>query len=129
MFKTGSFNNALPFISLYAFAGYRLMPALQVIYISIMKLVFVGPSIDLIHEDLNLKTYNINDDQNVLNLKKNIKLNNISYNYPNSSKTALKNININIPVNSTVGIVGPTGCGKTTTVDIILGLLEVQGGV
>ena len=129
MLKTGSFNNALPFISLYAFAGYRLMPALQAIYISIMKLVFVGPSIDLIHNDLkNLKIYDINDDQSVLTLKNNIKLKNISYNYPNSSRTALKNININIPVNSTVGIVGRTGSGKTTIVDIILGLLEVQRG-
>ena len=52
----------------------------------------------------------------------------IYYNYPNSSRTVLKNININIKVNSTIGIVGATGSGKTTTIDIILGLLDAQKG-
>ena len=55
-------------------------------------------------------------------------LKNIHYNYPNASKTALKNINLTIPVNKTIGLVGATGSGKTTTVDIILGLLEAQKG-
>ena len=50
------------------------------------------------------------------------------YNYPDTSRTALKNINLTIPVKSTVGLVGPTGSGKTTTVDVILGLLEPQKG-
>ena len=57
---------------------------------------------------------------------KKIVLNNIHYNYPNSSRTALKNINIKIPAKAKVGLVGTTGSGKTTTVDIILGLLEPQ---
>ena len=55
-------------------------------------------------------------------------MNNIHYNYPNASKTALKNINLNIPAYSTIGLVGATGSGKTTTVDIILGLLQSQKG-
>ena len=50
------------------------------------------------------------------------------YDYPNASRTALKNINIDIPAQSTIGIVGPTGSGKTTIVDVILGLLEPQKG-
>ena len=50
------------------------------------------------------------------------------YNYPNSQRTALKDLNITIPARSTVGLVGATGSGKTTTVDIILGLLEAQQG-
>ena len=50
------------------------------------------------------------------------------YQYPNASRTTVKNISLTIPVNSKVGIVGSTGCGKTTIVDIILSLLHPQSG-
>ena len=129
MSESGSFNNSLPIISLYVFAGYRLLPAVQQIYASISKLTFVSPSIDSLYNDLKkLIPFNEHQDQGVLQLNKTIILKNIHYNYPNTSQTALKNININIPVKKTVGLVGTTGSGKTTTVDIILGLLEAQKG-
>jgi len=129
MTKTGNFGNALPVISLYVFAGYRLMPALQSIYSSFSQLGFIGPSIDKLYDDIkNLKPFRSIKDQGNLPLNKNIYLKNIYYNYPNSSRAALKDISINIPVKTTVGLVGVTGSGKTTTVDIILGLLEAQKG-
>ena len=129
MALTGSFNSALPVISLYVFAGYRLMPALQQIYSSFTQLTFVGPSLDKLTSDIkNLKPFNGNQDKGVLSLNKAITLKNIHYEYPNASRTALKNINLSILAKSTVGIVGATGSGKTTTVDIILGLLEPQKG-
>jgi ATP-binding cassette, subfamily B, bacterial PglK len=129
MMKTGGFNNALPIISLYVFAGYRLMPALQQIYGSFTQLTFIGPSINILSNDIkNLKIYNSNQDQSVLSLNKSIKLKNIFYSYPNTSRIALKNININVLAKSVVGLVGTTGSGKTTVVDIILGLLEPQKG-
>ncbi len=127
--QTGSFNSALPIISLYVFAGYRLMPALQSIYSSFTSLTFVGPSLDKLHEDIkNLKPFNENQDQGVLSLNEKIVLKNIYYNYPNTSRTALKDMSLSIPAQSTIGLVGATGSGKTTTVDIILGLLEPQKG-
>ncbi len=129
MTLTGSFNNALPILSLYVFAGYRLIPALQLIYVSLTKLAFVGPSLDKLCDDLNnLKPINEIKKNNNLTLNKEITLKNIYYNYPNASRTALKNIDLTIPAKSTVGFVGATGSGKTTTVDIILGLLEPQKG-
>ena len=129
MVQTGSFINALPIISLYVFAGYRLMPALQQIYFSFAQLAFIGPSLDALSDEIkNLKPFNSNQDQGVLSFNKEITLKNIHYNYPNSSRTALKDLNLSIPAKSTVGLVGSTGCGKTTTVDIILGLLEAQKG-
>ncbi len=129
MSRLGNFNNSLPIISLYVFAGYRLMPAVQHIYLSFSKLTFVGPSLDKLYNDLeNLKLRNENLDQDILAFNKSICLKNINYNYPESSREALKNINLNIPAKSTVGLVGTTGSGKTTTVDIILGLLEAQEG-
>ena len=129
MAQTGSFNNALPIISLYVFAGYRLMPAMQKIYASFTVLAFVGPTLDKLTDDFKkLKPFEKNYDANILPFNSKITLKNIKYNYPNASRTALKDISLNIPAKSSVGLVGPTGSGKTTTVDIILGLLEPQEG-
>ena len=129
MAKTGSFSNALPIISLYAFAGYRLMPALQQIYNSITSVTFVTPSVNKLYDDIkNLKPFNTNQNQSAMPLENQITLKNIYYNYPNSSKTILKNINLSISAKTTVGLVGTTGSGKTTTVDIILSLLKPQKG-
>ena len=63
-----------------------------------------------------------------MHFDRSINLKNIYYHYPNASRTALKNINLTIPARSTIGLVGATGSGKTTTVDIILSLLEPQKG-
>ena len=129
MSKTGSFGNALPILSLYVFAGYRLMPALQSAYSSFTQLTFIGPSIDKLYEDIkNLNYEKSAQDKSKFILNKKISLKNIYYNYPNRSKSVLENINININAKSRVGLIGPTGSGKTTTVDIILGLLDAQKG-
>jgi ABC-type bacteriocin/lantibiotic exporter with double-glycine peptidase domain len=127
--QTGSFIEALPIVSLFVFAGYRLMPTIQQIYGSFTQLTFVGPSLNKLYDDLkNLKPFNENQDRSILSCNKSIVLNNICYTYPNASQVALKNINLTIPAKSTVGFVGVTGSGKTTTADIILGLLEAQKG-
>ena len=129
MAKTGNFNTSLPTVSLYVFAGYRLMPALQQIYGSFTQLTFVGPSLDKLYTDFkNLKPSYENQDQGIMTFNKAIILKNIHYNYPNSSRVALRDINLTIPSKASVGLVGATGCGKTTLVDIILRLLEPQKG-
>ncbi len=121
MSDTGSFNNALPIISVYVFAGYRLLPALQQMYSSFTQLTFVVPSLDELNNDLrNLQSLKKSLGQIKLAFNKTITLKNIHYNYPNSSIKALKNISINIPINSTIGLVGATGSGKTTLIDVIL---------
>jgi len=129
MGKTGNFNTSLPILSLYVFAGYRLMPALQQIYVSCTQLTFVGPSLHKLYIDLkNLKpTYKYQDNSTMI-FNKAITLKNIHYNYPKSSRAVLKGINLTIPSKSSVGLVGVTGSGKTTLVDIILRLLEPQKG-
>ena len=129
MSKTGSFNSTLPIVSLYVFAGYRLMPAIQQIYEAFTQLTFIRPSLDKLCEDLqNLKSFNENKDQEILPFKKSINLRNIHFSYPNTPRITLSELNLSISAKSTVGIVGVTGSGKTTMIDIILGLLEPQKG-
>lgn len=129
MAQTGSITNTLPLISLYVFAGYRLMPAVQQIYSALTKIAFFHPSFDKLFLDFkNLKSFDKKKEENIISLNESISLKNIYYNYPNTSRTALKGIDLNILAKSTVGLVGATGSGKTTLVDIILGILETQKG-
>jgi len=106
-----------------------LMPALQQIYSCFTKLAFVNASIDKLFTDLkNIEVTDKNQDQENLSFNKEISLNHIFYSYPDTSSVALKDISLIIPAKSTVGFIGKTGCGKTTVVDIILGLLQPQKG-
>ena len=97
--QTSSFNTALPFVSLYVFVGYRLLPAIQNIYASITQLTFVGPSLDKLHDDLKMiQILDKNYDEGLINFNKAIILKNIYYNYPDTSRTALKDINLKVPL-------------------------------
>ena len=127
--QTNNFTNALPLVSLYAFAGYRVLPALQKIYNSITLLRFMGPALDNLLQELKINQLKITLKKgDSLPFKKSIRLKNIYYNYPNTKKLALKNINLEIFAHTTVGLAGATGSGKTTSADIILGLLDPQKG-
>ncbi len=124
-----NFSNIIPVLALYAFAGYRLIPALQQIYASLTQLNFSKPALYSLSSDLNsLKISKEINKKSLLTLKNKIVLNNICYKYPNNQKLALENINLTIPAFNKIGIVGTTGGGKTTLVDIILGLLTPYNG-
>ena len=125
----GTFASAIPIIAVYAFAGYRLIPSIQQIFQASTSLKFSNASVENLYNDLNnLKKLDLNIDQNISSLKNSIILKNINYQYPNTSRKVLKDINIVIPAYKSIGLVGNTGCGKTTIVDIIIGLLEPQKG-
>ena len=124
------FVSIVPTITLYAFAGYRLLPSLQGIYNSFTQLRFTKTSLDLLHKDLmNLKQFEKDlQSSERINLTKSIKLKNISFTYPNAKQPSLQDISFEIEAFNKVGIVGVTGSGKTTIVDLILGLLDVNQG-
>jgi len=130
MARSGSFTNAFPIVVLYAFVGYRLMPSLQQIYIAVTYLRFSGPAINILHADLMGLQIIHSHEANIkpITLSQAITLTNIVYSYPNTSQPVIKGIDLSIPVRSTTAFVGSTGSGKTTSVDIILGLLEPQEG-
>jgi|TARA_A100001234_G_scaffold174903_1_gene156494 ABC-type multidrug transport system fused ATPase/permease subunit len=129
MSQSSDITHIIPLLALYAFAGYRLMPSLQLIYSSFSQLQVVGPPLESIYNDLKKLEPKIkSEDKNVLKLKDNLSLNNVYFNYPNSKTISINDLSLIIPAFNTVGIVGSTGSGKTTTVDIILNLLEAQQG-
>jgi len=123
-------GSLLPMLGLYALGALKLKPAINQIYSSLTDMKFGASAIDNIIKDLqNLQeSIEIQNDDKRLSLKENIKLSNISFTYPNTSKSTLKNIDIDIKVNTTVGIIGTTGAGKSTLIDIILGLLYPTSG-
>ena len=129
MTQNENFVNIVPILALYVVSGYRLMPALQGIYSAKTRLRYVGPTLNSLCEDLmKLNKTKKNNKKVSFPFKKEICLKKINYTYPNASKTALKDINLKIKANSIIGIIGTTGSGKTTLVDIILGLLECKEG-
>lgn len=129
MVKTGSFEDSLPILSLYVFAGYRLMPALQQVYASLTRISFAKSSTEKIYNEFKkIELIEESKDKNILSINKSINLKDIHYQYPNSEKKVIEDISLSIPAKSKVGFIGTTGSGKTTIVDIILGLLEPMKG-
>jgi ATP-binding cassette, subfamily B, bacterial PglK len=130
--EQGAIGEILPMIGLYAFAAYRIKPAIHGIYSGFSSLKFGKPSVDKIHNDIKKHGDVILHKENIPKLDNNkcLSLQNLNYAYPGSDKHALFDININIPFGTSVGIIGGTGAGKTTLVDIILGLLSpIEGSI
>jgi len=125
-------SSIIPLLALYAFAAYRLIPALQSIFSNISLFRASVSYLDVISEKyqhLNILTTFENDSKR-LNFHKEITLNSMSFRYPKAEKDALSQISIEIPSQNIIGIIGSTGSGKTTIVDVLLGLLSPdQGGL
>lgn len=130
--STEGLAKALPIIAMYAFAGYRLMPAVQQMYSCITQLRFTGPALDALHSDLTTlapqRTSSVVGSMPII-LSQAITLKDITYTYPKATQPILVDLSLTIPAHSTIGLVGATGSGKTTTVDLILGLLEPERGI
>lgn len=124
------FNLIVPVIAIYAIAGYRLLPAFQNIFASITKLRFSRPAVDALNIELaNLSFATIKKRKTTkMKFNSHIELKNISFNYPGSSKLTIKNLSMKMKIYNRIGIVGVTGSGKTTLIDIILFLLESKKG-
>ena len=132
----GGIGTALPVISIFALAGYRLMPALQAMYRHISDMRVNEAVLDTVHRELaGCPVESVSDDYDYLNgaieklhLEDCIVMDDIHYSYPGADKKILNGVSLKIPVRSTIGLVGSTGSGKTTLVDILLGLLRPEHG-
>ena len=128
----GNLGNILPVLSVYALAGFKLLPAFQQMYTSLAQVKGNIASFDSIEEDLTA-SQEIEDikpasSAGKLSPKKLIKLDNISFGYPDKEEKALVEFTLDIPVNQVIGLVGASGSGKSTAIDVLLGLIEPQSG-
>ena len=124
-------GQALPVIGLYALAGYRLLPALQHIYSAMTKLRFGISAVDTVLAELNTAETpqsTTKGSAQPLSLQSSLELHNITYTYPKCEQPALRDVSLSVKAHTSVGIIGKTGAGKSTLVDVMLGLLAPQAG-
>ena len=130
----GSLGDIVPMLGVYAFAALRLFPALQQVYTSFAALRFSRPTLDKLHEDMieiglaDPEAPAAAAPRRKLHLAEALALEDVHYRYPAAEREALAGVDMTIPARSSVGIVGGTGAGKTTVVDVILGLLRPERG-
>ena len=123
-------TEVLPILSMFAFAALRLIPAFQTIFSGLNRINFSTKGLNDIlfrlNENKNLKISKKTN--NSLQIKNEIKINDLDFIYPNSNRMALNKINLSIQSGEKIGIVGSTGSGKTTLIDVLLGLLNPTNG-
>ena len=132
----GDLGSVLPIIAVYALAAFKLLPALQQIYSSLSQIkgnlaAFNSIKYDLhgaVNSQKNKNSRTINDLPNRINIESEVSLDSVNFKYPNKSNYAVKNLSVKISKNSLVGIIGTSGSGKSTVVDILTGLLKLDKG-
>ena len=128
----GNLGSVLPILSIYALAGFKLLPAFQQIYSSLAQVKGNLASFDSLEKDLidsqDASTGTPAHQAGKLSPKTSIVLDNIHLSYPGKEEKALNGLNIDIPVNQVIGLVGASGSGKSTAIDVLLGLIEPQQG-
>ena len=126
----------VPLLGVLALAAFRLMPCANRIISFWGTIKYYVPFFNVLFEDLMaVKGRDIRENpfkkenqKQHLSFSVEIKIQSLSFHYPKSKDEVLKNVSFSIPKGSFVGIVGQSGAGKTTFVDILLGLLEPTGG-
>jgi len=122
-------------LALFGVAIVRVMPSLSKLINNYNTLKYYGYTVDCVVDDLKALEKIRGDvdkkkemDGPKLDFQHNIKLNGVSFVYPETSQLVLNNVSLTITKNTAVGLVGASGAGKTTIVDLILGLLELNQG-
>lgn len=125
-------------LSAFAIAAMRLLPSVNRLNTYIANIAYFEPALNYIYDNVNTKglseenvliTHKSDSDKvNAMPMEREIKLSGINYAYPNTDKNIFTDSDMVIPVGKSVGVVGASGAGKSTIVDILLGLLDVQSG-
>ncbi|NLY15918.1 MAG: ABC transporter ATP-binding protein [Gammaproteobacteria bacterium] len=129
MKQSNDIGQVLPVLGLYGFAAYRLLPSAQIMYRGFAQLKFSSAALDTVHQHLSLPRQASRAASTVLAPQQEIRLQGIRFSYPSApDKAVLQDFELVIPANTSVGIVGKSGAGKSTVMDLLLGLLEPQAG-
>lgn len=124
----------VPIISVFAVAAFRLLPSFNRITEYMGNIIYNKSAVDSIYKDLmeveqlNASKVEVQKNKEKIFFNNAIRIKKLTFKYPNTDKEVLKNVNLEIPKNSSVAFIGTSGAGKTTLADIILGILEPYEG-
>lgn len=122
----------VPQLTVFAVAAFRLMPSVGKINEHVSNIIYAFPAVDLIYNDLKeieeFVDKTNNEEKEDWILKGGISIEQVTYYYPNTETPVIQDANFVIPKGKTIAFIGTSGAGKTTMVDIILGLLSPQKG-
>jgi ABC-type bacteriocin/lantibiotic exporter with double-glycine peptidase domain len=141
LISTGnSLSEIIPIIGMFGAAAFRLLPSINRTIGALQRLIYTLPVVNIISNELRdiLVDDNIIPHQEIkkrktLNKKqfktwRKVKIENICYKYPNSNEMILKNLNLTFNRGQSIGIIGRSGEGKSTFVDVLLKLLPAESG-
>ncbi|MDR9367342.1 MAG: ABC transporter ATP-binding protein, partial [Balneolaceae bacterium] len=135
VFEGRGFNEIIPILTLFGVAAVKLMPIFNTFVNQITSIRYSADAVHAVYEDIDYLENNytqfrdsILSDTERMKLEDKISIRNVSYQYPETDEYAVKDINLEIKKGSAIAFVGASGAGKTTMVDIILGLLEPVNG-
>jgi ABC-type multidrug transport system fused ATPase/permease subunit len=128
-----SSQQLVPSLALYAFAGYRLLPALQTLFSAAITVRFSYPMLVELYRDyeqvVSVRKRSLPpSEEPVVTFADAIRLEHVKFAYAESESPSLVDVSLVIRPNESIGLVGRTGAGKTTLADLILGLHEPTGG-
>jgi len=128
----GNLGEILPVLSVYALAGFKLLPAFQQAYTGLSQIRGNLAAFDAVRDDLRASSLTVATSSAPTDLRlsprNGIRFDNVVFSYPGKEEPALKGVNITIPSNQVIGLVGASGSGKSTAIDLLLGLIQPQQG-
>lgn len=126
--STNQLNNILPTLGVIALGSQKLYPVVNQIYNSLVNIFGRKASILQLNEVLILKSENKFTNKKKLSFCKSIQLKNIYYKYSKERDHVLKKVNFKINYGEKIGIIGESGAGKSTFLDLLMGLIEAEKG-
>jgi len=128
----GNLGAILPVLSVYALAGMKMLPAFQQAYAGLSQIRGNLAAFDTVRDDLRASSLEsaraVAQSNERLVPQQEVRLSNVLFRYPGKEEPALNNIDMRIPANGVIGLVGASGSGKSTAIDLLLGLIEPQEG-
>ena len=126
----GGISEAIPIIGILTLGAQRLLPVIQQIFVSWSSIQSSRSSVEDTIEflDQELPKHLLTESTKKMNFKKIIEINNLSFRYSENDPWIIKDLNLNIKKGSRIGFIGSTGTGKSTLIDLIMGLLEPTEG-